>query len=93
VGADPQILDDVGGSRIGGLAGIWTLVSPASDKASIAVHLARGTLYVDGSIRHTAKQSVLRVRGGTGAFRGASGTATFRYLGETSAAFHFALAR
>lgn len=87
------VLAKVGGERIGGLAGIWTLVSPASDDASIAIHLSRGTLYVDGSIRHTAKQSVLRVRGGTGAFLGARGTATFRYLSETSGAMHVSLGR
>jgi len=34
---------------------------------------------------------VLRVAGGTGAYRGAKGTATFRYLSETSGAIHFAI--
>jgi hypothetical protein len=91
--ATGPVLAKVGGPRIGGLAGVWTLVSPAADKASVAIHLSRGTLYVDGRITHAAKQSVLRVRGGTDAFRGARGTASFRYLTETSALIHFELAR
>jgi hypothetical protein len=89
--ATGAVLAKTGGPRVGGLAGVWTLVSPAADKASIAVHLARGTVYVDGRIRHTAKQSVLEVLGGTDAFRGARGTATFRYLSETSASIRFEL--
>jgi hypothetical protein len=89
--ATGAVLDKVGGKRIGGLAGVWTLVSPAADKASIAIRLPSGIVYVDGRIRHAAKQSVLQVRGGTDAFRGAKGTATFRYLSETSGAIHFAL--
>jgi hypothetical protein len=90
--ATGPVLAKTGGPRVGGLAGVWTLVSPAADKASIAIHLARGTVYVDGRIRHTAKQSVLEVLGGTDAFRGARGTATFRYLSETSASIRFELA-
>jgi hypothetical protein len=82
----------VGGKRIGGLAGVWTLLSPAADAVSIAIRLPNGIVYVDGQLRHTAKQSVLQVRGGTRGYRGAKGTATFRYLSETSGAIHFALA-
>jgi hypothetical protein len=89
--ATGPLLDRVGGARIGGLVGVWTLVSPAADKASITIHLERGTLYVDGVIRHTAKQSVLRVVGGTDAFAGAHGTAALRYLTETSGAVHVSL--
>lgn len=89
--ATGPVLARVGGKRIGGLAGVWTLVSPASDRTSMTIHLSRGTVYVDGSIRHAARESVLRVAGGTGAFEGAKGTATFRYLTETSAAIHVAL--
>jgi hypothetical protein len=88
--ATGAVLDKVGGARIGGLAGVWTLVSPAADTTSITLRLPRGTLYVDGRIRHAAKRSVLRVNGGTGAYDGASGTATFRYLSETSGAIHIA---
>jgi hypothetical protein len=91
--ATGPVLAKVGGPRIGGLAGVWTLVSPAADKASVAIHLADGTVYVDGRIRHAAKQSVLQVRGGTDAFRNARGTASFRYLSETSALIHFDLQR
>jgi hypothetical protein len=31
-------MDHAGGARIGGLAGIWTLLSPAADDASIMFH-------------------------------------------------------
>jgi hypothetical protein len=89
--ATGAVLDKVGGKRIGGLVGVWTLVSPAADKASIVIRLPNGIVYVDGQIRHTAKQSLLQVRGGTGAYRGAKGTAAFRYLTETSGAMHFTL--
>jgi hypothetical protein len=85
------VLDKVGGERIGGLVGVWTLVSPAADTASIVIRLPQGNVYVDGQVHHAAKRSLLQVRGGTGAFRGAKGTATFRYLTETSGAIHFAL--
>ena len=87
------VLAKLGGPRIGGLAGIWTLVSKAADNASIAIRLPGGNVYVDGSIHHAAPQSVLRVRGGTGAFSGARGTASWRYLSERSAALHFELSR
>jgi hypothetical protein len=90
--ATGPVLAKSGGKRVGGLAGVWTLLGPTADAASITLHLADGTLYVDGRVRHAAKQSVLQVRGGTGAFRGAKGTATFRYLSETSAALHVELA-
>ena len=85
------VLDKVGGKRIGGLAGVWTLVSPAADKASMTISLQKGSIYVDGQIHHAAKTSVLRVAGGTGAFRDARGKAVFRYLTETSASLHFEL--
>jgi hypothetical protein len=84
--ATGPVLHTVGGERIGGLAGVWTLLGPTADNASITIHLDAGTLFVDGRIRHQAKTSVLRVLGGTRAYAGAHGTATFRYLSETSAA-------
>ena len=89
--ATGPVLDKVGGKRIGGLAGVWTLVSPAADTTSMTIRLPHGNVYVDGQIRHAAKQSVLSVRGGTGAYQDARGTATFRYLTETSGAIHFAI--
>ena len=73
-------LDKVGGKRIGGVAGVWTIVSQAADNASVIIHLPDGTLYMDGLMRHTAKQNVLQLRGGTGAYKGARGTATWRTL-------------
>ncbi len=89
--ATGAVLGKVGGARIGGLAGVWTIVDQTADKTSMTIHLPAGTLYVDGRIRHAAKQSVLRVAGGTGPFADAKGTAAFRYLSETSAAIHFSL--
>lgn len=89
--ATGPILDKVGGERIGGLAGVWTLVSPKGDDAAIVLHLERGTVHVDGRINHRKAPSVLRLLGGTGAYKGVRGTATFRYLTETSATLHIAL--
>jgi hypothetical protein len=67
------LLDKVGGTRVGEVAGVWTLVSPVADDASITLHLQRGTIYVDGRIRHDAKASTLRVVGGTDAYDHARG--------------------
>jgi hypothetical protein len=89
--ATGQVTNKVGGRRIGGLAGVWTLVSPAADDASFVLHLAQGTLYISGQIHHTAKTSLLRVAAGTGAFSGLHGTAVFRYLTDTSAALRITL--
>jgi hypothetical protein len=79
------------GPRIGGLVGIWTLRSAAADDASITFHLTRGTIYVDGRVRHTAPQSVLRIVGGTGRYANAHGRAVFRYLSETTGSVRFEL--
>ena len=81
----------VGGKRIGSLAGIWTIVSPAGDDVSLVIHLADGNLHVDGRVNHSAKPSVLRVVAGTGAYEGAQGTATFSYLTETLGALRVEL--
>jgi hypothetical protein len=82
----------VGGKRVGSLAGIWTIVSPAGDDVSLILHLPKGNLHVDGRINHSAKPSVLRVVAGTGQYAGARGKATFSYLSETLGALHVELA-
>ncbi|HET7172424.1 MAG TPA: hypothetical protein VFI18_12360 [Gaiellales bacterium] len=81
-----------GGVRIGGLAGIWTIQSRVADDASIMFHLKRGTIYVDGRIRHTEPQSTLRVAGGTGRFADATGRAVFKYVSDTTAQVTFTIA-
>jgi hypothetical protein len=86
------VMTHKGGARIGGLAGIWTLLSPAADDASIMFHLKRGTIYVDGKIRHTAPQSVLRIAGGTGRYADATGRVVFKYLSETTCQATFTIA-
>jgi hypothetical protein len=85
------LLDHQGGARVGGLAGIWTLVSPAADNASIIVHLPHGSMYVDGRIQHTKPSSTLRIAGGTGRYAHAHGRATFTYLSDTTASLRFAI--
>jgi hypothetical protein len=83
------LMNHDGRTRIGGLAGIWTLLSPSADDASIMFHLNRGTIYVDGKVRHTKPQSVLRIAGGTGRYADATGRAVFTYLSETTAQVTF----
>lgn len=87
--AHGAVFNHSGGTRIGGLSGIWTLLSPAADSASIMFHLPKGTVYVDGKIHHDAPQSVLRLAGGTGAYKSAHGTAVFKYVTETTASIKF----
>jgi hypothetical protein len=77
---------DASGKPAGRLGGVWTILSRAADNASFDLGLAHGTLIVNGRIVHAAKQSVLQVVSGTGAYAGAHGTVTFRYLSETTAA-------
>ena len=89
--ATGRLLSRAGGARIGGLAGVWTLRSPAADDASITLRLPQGTLFVAGRIHHTAKSSTLRVTGGTDSYAGARGVAVLRYLSETTAEIGFAL--
>jgi MFS family permease len=72
--------------------GIWTIVSRAADTAAIVVHLPKGSLFVDGSIRHTKPSSPLRVAGGTGRYAGASGRMVFTYLSDTTASLKFRIA-
>jgi hypothetical protein len=83
------LMNHDGGTRVGGLAGIWTILSQAADDASIMFHLKRGTIYVDGRVRHTTPQNVLRIAGGTGRYADASGRAVFEYLSDTTAQVTF----
>ena len=85
------VMNRAGGVRVGGLAGIWTIRSRTADDASIMFHLKRGTIYVDGKIRHTTPQSTLRVAGGTGRYAEATGQAIFEYVGETTARVTFTI--
>jgi opacity protein-like surface antigen len=89
--ATGRLLDAATGKLAGHLGGVWTLLSRAADNAAFDLGLARGTIIVDGRIVHAAKQSVLTVTGGTGAYQGARGTVTFRYLTETTAALDVSL--
>jgi Allene oxide cyclase barrel like domain len=86
-----RLVDRTTGKPAGRLGGVWTILSRAADHASFDVGLAHGTLFVDGRIVHAAKQSVLTVSGGTGAYAGAHGTLTFRYLSETTAGLDVSL--
>ena len=79
------LLDPTTRTRVGRLGGTWTILSRQADQAAFNVGLKAGTLFVVGRISHTAPRSILTVTGGTGRFRTARGTVTFRYLSETSA--------
>jgi hypothetical protein len=85
------VMNHAGGIRIGGLAGIWTLLSPAADDASVMFHLKRGTIYIDGKIQHQKPRSVLRIAGGTGRYADATGQAVFTYVSETTATVTFTI--
>ena len=86
-----RVLDLPSGKPAGRIGGVWTIISRAADNASFDLGLAHGTLIVNGRIVHAAKQSVLEVVAGTGAYAGAHGTLTFRYLSETTAALDIRL--
>ena len=86
-----HVVDRATGRRAGRLGGIWTIISRAADNASFDLGLAHGTLIVNGRISHAARQSVLDVAGGTGAYAGARGTVVFRYLSQTTAALDIRL--
>lgn len=85
------VLDRVGGKRVGGLVGVWTIVSPQADDVSMTIHLQKGNVSLQGKIWHYRKQSQFRIVGGSGSYSGARGTATLRYLTETSVAVHIEL--
>ncbi len=89
--ATGRVLDRTSGKPAGRLGGVWTILSRAADNASFDLGLAHGTLIVDGQIVHAARQSVLTVITGTGAYAGAHGTLTFRYLTQTTAALDIQL--
>ena len=86
-----KVLDRASGKPAGRLGGVWTILSRAADNASFDLGLVHGTLIISGRIVHAAKQSVLDVVAGTGAYAGAHGTVTFRYLSQTTAALDIRL--
>jgi hypothetical protein len=80
-----RLLDGTTRKPAGRLAGTRTILSRQGDYASFVLGLHGGTIFVAGRITHTAPASRLAVTGGTGRYRDARGTLTFRYTSRTSA--------
>src|SRR5262245_50139762 len=83
--ASGRLLNAADGKKAGRLGGIWTILSPAADHVDANLGLTAGTIFVTGQISHADPASTLTVTGGTGRYRNAHGTVTFRYLSETTA--------